>query len=121
MAYLPYEYFCYFIYDAELSYEEMMNKEEKLTFFVQQTLIFFGAIHLDFTPVGDGLQVQCSFEEMHDRKYNKLCEALSCYACDGISGKFLLISKDLNQLQIVIALDMKYQKHNFTIPSYCRN
>ena len=118
MAYLPYEYFCYFVYDIELSYEEIMSKEERLTFFVQQILNNFDAIHLDFTPVGDGLQVQCSFEDMNDRKYNELCEALSNYTCDGISVKFLLISRDLKQLQGVMASDKKFQKYTFTIPPY---
>lgn len=55
---------------------------------------------------------------MNDRKYSELYEAVSNYTCDGISGKFLLISRDLNQLQGVMVSDKNFQKRTFTIPPY---
>lgn len=111
MAWLRYEYFCQFTYDSELSYEAIIKKEEVLILFIQKTAEEFGAIHLDLNPTRDGLQIQCAFEEMSEDNYSKLCTIIASNMIGGVSGRLLLISRDLQRLQACVASNGTVYQH----------
>ncbi|MBO5491309.1 MAG: hypothetical protein J5960_07820, partial [Desulfovibrio sp.] len=57
------ELFGHFSYADSLTYEALLAAEETLIGEMESLLQRAGAEHLDFTPLGDALMLECVFEE----------------------------------------------------------
>lgn len=100
MARLLYECFCTLIYDAELTYEEVLEREEQVKEAMQMLLLDSGAVHIDFVPLSDSLQVQWAFAELSEDDWKNLCTNIAELAVSGVQAKTLLVDRNLEELQL---------------------
>lgn len=100
MARLLYECFCTLVYDAELTYEEVLEREEQVKEAMQTLLLDSGAVHIDFVPLSDSLQIQWAFAELSGDDWKNLCAAIAELAVSGVQAKILLVDRNLEELQL---------------------
>ncbi len=74
MAYYPVEIFVKITFGEELSYEEVNEVEENLSLKLQEHFTMLGGEHIDFFPVGDGLQIHFSMKSPQIAPIKKLAK-----------------------------------------------
>lgn len=114
MAQFHYECFCMLSYDSELTYEDVLEREGYLQTKMQEILEFCGAKHIDFFPINDSLQIECVFVECDREDFRFLCAEIAELAVDGVSGRLLLVQKDLDDISV--ALFTNGQAHLSCLP-----
>jgi hypothetical protein len=92
------ELFGHLVYSPELSYEELLSREEGVTTLLQSVLTEHGADFLHFEALGDTLRIQCMFQDGDEGFYQGICAAVAPAMKNGISARFLLVDKDLETL-----------------------
>ncbi len=92
------ELFGHFTYDDSLTYEALLAAEELLIDEIEHLLQRAGAEHLDFTPLGDALMLECVFEEHRLYVYRKIAMEIAAMLPDGVNGRLLCLHKDFSSL-----------------------
>ncbi|MEG2140385.1 MAG: hypothetical protein RRY20_06320 [Bilophila sp.] len=100
MAYFHFECFCNLTYDKELTYEEVLEREEQLKLSIERLLSESEAVHIDFVPLSDNLQVQCAFVDLSPVNWQELCADMAQLAVSGIQGRMVLLDRNLDEMQI---------------------
>lgn len=90
------EMFGRFIYGDILTYEELQDVEALFVPRLDELLQQAGAAHVDFTPTGDILLVQCVFEAQKSYIFRKLAQELSALLPEAVRGNLLFLKKDLS-------------------------
>ena len=94
MAKYPCEMFGTFFYNPSLTYEQLHELEADLLREVDPLLSNEGAVHLDFTPGGDGLCLQCEFSEFDPAFFADLAKKLTTIIVDDTQARFLFVDKE---------------------------
>ena len=68
--------FGHIVYDDKLTYQELLDLEDRVTVTIRTALENFGAQYLEFSPQADALLLECLFPEMDRRINTALCDAL---------------------------------------------
>lgn len=100
MAYFHFECFCNLSYDKELTYEEVIDREDQLKIGIETLLSESEAVHIDFVPLSDTLQVQCAFVELSPDNWRELCERMASFAVSGVQGRILLLDRNLDEVRL---------------------
>lgn len=90
------EMFGQFIYGDILTYEELQDVEALFVPRLDELLQQAGAAHVDFTPTGDILLVQCVFEAQKTYIFRKLAQELAALLPEAVRGNLLFLKKDLS-------------------------
>lgn len=90
------EMFGQFIYGDILTYEELQDVEALFVPRLDELLQQAGAAHVDFTPTGDILLVQCVFEMQKPYIFRKLAQELAALLPQAVRGTLLFLKKDLS-------------------------
>lgn len=90
------EMFGRFIYGDILTYEELQEVEALFVPRLDELLQQAGAAHVDFTPTGDILLVQCVFEAQKSYIFRKLAQELAALLPQAVRGNLLFLKKDLS-------------------------
>lgn len=90
------EMFGRFIYGDILTYEELQEVEALFVPRLDELLQQAGAAHVDFTPTGDILLVQCVFEAHKSYIFRKLAQELAALLPQAVRGNLLFLKKDLS-------------------------
>lgn len=90
------EMFGRFIYGDILTYEELQDVEALFVPRLDDLLQKAGAAHVDFTPTGDILLVQCAFEAQKPYIFRKLSQELAALLPQAVHGNLLFLKKDLS-------------------------
>lgn len=90
------EMFGQFIYGDILTYEELQDVEALFVPRLDELLQQAGAAHVDFTPTGDILLVQCVFEAQKSYIFRKLAQELAALLPQAVRGNLLFLKKDLS-------------------------
>lgn len=107
MAHFRYECFCTLVYDSELTYEEVEERETTLETRMTEILESCDAKHIDFVPDSDALQIQCAFADWRAEDFRLLCAEIADLAVDGVRGRLLVVSKDLNEISVALLAEGK--------------
>lgn len=102
MAHFRYECFCTLVYDSELTYEEVLNREAALETRMTEILESCGGRHIDFVPDSDSLQIQCAFADWQPEDFRLLCAEMAELTVDGVRGRLLVVRKDLDEISIAL-------------------
>gem|GEM_PF-894954 len=94
------ELFGHFSYADSLTYEALLAAEETLIGEMESLLQRAGAEHLDFTPLGDALMLECVFEEHRLYVYRKIALEIAAMLPEGVSGRLLCLHKDFSSLHV---------------------
>ena len=82
-------------YGDILTYEELQDVEALLIPRLDELLQQAGAAHVDFTPTGDALLVQCVFEAHKLYIFRKLAQELAGLLPEAVRGNLFFLQKDL--------------------------
>lgn len=106
-AFLPYhqnmdkncsELFGNFAYAESLTYEALLAVEDSLIVGMEDLLLRAGAEHVDFTPLGDSLMLECEFEQHKLYVYRKIAMGMAAMLPEGVSGRLLCLHRDFSSL-----------------------
>lgn len=111
------EMFGHFIYDESLTYEELLDMEVQLIAAVQQTLEDRKAEHLDFTPLGDELMVQCVFDGYEADLFHEICAVLHPLLHPSVGVRLLFVDKHLDSMLIFHLNNMTFKETPLTLPT----
>ena len=90
----------HFVYDESLTYDELLLTEEHLIKDFEDLLDIAGAEHIDFTPMGDALMLQCSFVGHKVYIFRKLTCKVAEILPQEISGRLVCLSHTLNTCHV---------------------
>jgi hypothetical protein len=110
------EIFGHFIYDESLTYDELLKLEDFFRNEIQDLLERAEAQNIDFTPLGDSLMVQCSFDGHKVYIFRKIACDLAENLPGTISGKLVCISHSLDACHIYWLHSKKWEEQTFPIP-----
>ena len=100
MAQYATELFAHFVYSPEMSYHELLDKEEELKIFFSRLVEDHSGDFLHFEADGDALCAQCVFTEYTEDRFHDFCDGLAP-AMDGtVEARLLFVSKNLDFLHI---------------------
>lgn len=116
MATYKTELFGHLIYSPELSYEELITREEEVKALIQEVLTGHGAEFLHFEALGDTLRTQCVFQDGDEDLYQDICEAVAPAMKGGIEARFLLVDKDLEILHFYALSGGRWQEAVSSLP-----
>ncbi|MDL2271759.1 hypothetical protein LJC23_01855 [Desulfovibrio sp. OttesenSCG-928-I05] len=116
MATYKTELFGHLVYSPELSYEDLLAREEEAKLLLQNVLMEHGAEFLNFEALGDTLRAQCVFSGGDEAFYQDICNAMSPVLRDGITGRLLFVDKDLEILHLYALADGKWQEAVMQLP-----
>ncbi|MEG2173393.1 MAG: hypothetical protein RRY29_09055 [Desulfovibrionaceae bacterium] len=111
------EMFGHFIYAARLSYQELLKREAMLTRDTEELLHGFQAEHLNYTPLGDELMLQCVFKKYNPELFEEICDGLHPLLCQAVQGRLLFVDKHLNSLLIYSLTEQGWHEAPLRIPS----
>lgn len=110
------EMFGHFTYDERLTYQELLDRETKLTQDMQLLLDQSEAVHIDFTPLGDELMVQCAFAVYNVQTFHTLCDAAQTFLCDAVEARLLFVDKHLASVDVYWVTNQGWQEASLDIP-----
>ena len=111
MAKYPCEMFGNFFYNPTLTYDHLHELEANLLRAVDPLLNNEGAAHLDFTPRGDGLRLQCEFSEFEPAFFARLAKKLSDLIIDDTQARLLFVDKEeMGKLYIFYISKSNYEQ-----------
>lgn len=110
------EIFGEFSYPESMTYEELLSNEEFLK--EQLDIIFLdaGAEHLDFTPLGDMLMLQCAFECRNLEILRDIAQEVAELLPDGVRGRILCLEKNLTLYHMFWLGAGEWQEMEYKIP-----
>lgn len=110
------EIFGEFTYGESLTYEELLETENML---IDQLDLLFkegGAEHLDFTPQGDLLMMQCAFEIRNLEILRDIASEIAIILPKGVNGRVLCLEKDLTLVHIFWISKGQWQEKEYELP-----
>lgn len=110
------EMFGHFTYDERLTYQELLDREAELTQDMQLLLERSKAVHIDFTPLGDELMVQCAFGAYSVQTFHALCDDIQKFLCAAVEARLLFVDKHLAMLDMYWITDGGWQEAGVDIP-----
>ena len=98
MAKYRYEMFGNLIYGEDLTYEELIGREQSLMTELTAFLQNKDASYIDFQPLGDALYVQCVFTGQDARNFEEVAAAMARLAGLHIEGRLVFLGRDLGRI-----------------------
>ncbi len=96
----PNELYAQLSYGEQLTYEELLEVEDKLIIALQDLLERAEAMHLDFTQQGDCLLLQCVFTAPKRYIFRKIAMHIAGILPDHVTGRLLFLDKMLETVHV---------------------
>ncbi len=106
----------HFIYDDTLTYDELLQIEEQLIKDFEYILTAAGAVHIDFTPLGDAIMFQCQCIGHKIYIFRKLACEFSKIIPDKVKGRIFCISHSLHSCHLYWIRPNKWHEQGVSIP-----
>lgn len=116
MAQTHSEMFAHFLYDQALSYAELLEREAELIGTMQSTFEDVGGVHVDFSPTGDALAVQCIFSAHDEGLFHRVCDGVSPLLRNDVEGRILFVDKSLGTLHLYLLADGHWREGVLRVP-----
>ncbi len=100
----------------DLSYHDLLEREESFTLAAQAVLAATGAEFVHFEATGDALRFQCVFSEGNERLFHEICDGLSPSMDNGLAGRLLFVDKDLGSLLYYSLCRGTWQEGTLALP-----
>ncbi len=110
------ELFGHVTYSSDLSYHDLLEREEALKNLIQAVLAQSGADFIHFEALGDALRVQCVFADDGEVFFHRICDGLCPYMAEGLAGRLLFVDKDLHDLYYYSLSAGKWQESTLALP-----
>lgn len=110
------EVFGQFAYAPEISYEDLLKLEEKLTIFATKTLTDQGAEFIHFESEGDQTFFQCVFSKFDDAFFKKVSKAFAAKTSKQIECKMLFVDKQMGAISLYSMRDKEVSNQKHELP-----
>lgn len=117
MAKFDCELFGHFVYGPELSYNDLLAREAELVDAIHGALDASGGEHIDFTPTGDALRVQCVFAHHEETVFHAACAAVAPLLRSDVEGRMLFVDKGLDLLHLYQLAGGRWRESGLRLPS----
>lgn len=110
------EIFCEFTYPESMTYEDLIEYEKLLIDNLDSLFRDSGAEHLDFTPLGDILMMQCAFEIRNLELLRDVAGEIALILPKGMSGRIFCLEKNLVSCHIFWIKKGQWQEKEYQLP-----
>ncbi len=110
------EIFGEFAYPESMTYEDLLNTEEFLKEQLDMLFLDAGAEHLDFTPLGDILMLQCAFECRNLEILRDIAQEVASLLPQGVRGRILCLEKNLASCSLFWIESGSWQEGDIKLP-----
>ncbi len=110
------ELFGHVTYSPNLSYQDVLDREEKLKLEAQVLLSGVDADFIHFEAVGDALRFQCVFTDGGESLFHQICDGLCPMMDNGLAGRLLFVDKDLYTLHYYSLGKGTWQEGTLALP-----
>ncbi len=117
MPHFATELFAHFVYSPELSYHDLLEREEELKLLVQATLVSNDAEFIHFEAMGDTLHAQCMLTAYGEDVFHSICEALAAQVPADVEGRLFFVSKELYHVHLYTFFNGKWQEACMQLPA----
>lgn len=117
MALYHCELFGHFIYSLELSYNELLEREAVLLEALDDVLRGMDAAHIEFTPMGDALRVQCQLGKPNEELFHSAAEAIAPLLGQDVEGRLLFVDKDMTALSLYYMAHDSWKEARIELPT----
>lgn len=97
MAKYRYEMFGNLVYGETLTYEELIEHEQRLMAELTAYLQSIGGSHVDFKQLGDALYIQCLFAEQDAKNFEEVGETVAAMIGRNVEGRLVFFGRDLGR------------------------
>ncbi len=94
------EMFAHFVYGQDLSYDELMEREEALKILADGVFAEAGGEYIHFEPQGDTLHAQCVLPEYGEDVFHTICRGLLPQMDAHVEGRLLFVAKSLDSIHL---------------------
>lgn len=105
-----------FTYPESMTYEELLSAENYLKEQVDYLFLDAGAEHLDFTPLGDILMVQCAFECRNLEILRDIAQEVASILPENVRGRILCLEKNLASYHLFWLERGAWQEREYHLP-----
>ena len=110
MSFHKIELFGHVVYSPDLSYDDLLSREEEVKALVQGILERAGGEFIHFEALGDTLRFQCVLPEERESVFHAICDNLAPHVKNGLDARMLLVDKDLDTLYSYSITGGKWQE-----------
>ena len=104
------------VYSPDLSYDELLTREDEIKKFVQSVLEEANGEFIHFEAMGDALRFQCVLPEERESVFQTVCDKLAPQVKDGLDARLLLVDKDLGELYFYTIVNGIWQEAVMSLP-----
>lgn len=116
MATFKMELFGHIVYSPDLSYHDLLEREDQAKTKVQDALEKASAEFIHFEALGDILRFQCVLPEEDSVVFHAICDELAPFVSDGLDARLLLVDKDLDTVYFYSISGGKWQEGTVGLP-----
>lgn len=116
MSQFTIELFGHIVYSPDLSYHDLLDREEQAKAKVQDVLEKASAEFIHFEALGDILRFQCALPEQNDAVFHSICDDLAPFVTNGLDARLLLVDRDLNAVYFYTIVNGKWQEATIGFP-----
>lgn len=110
------EIFCEFTYPDSMTYEKLLEIENLLIDQLDAIFLDSGAEHIDFTPMGDILMMQCAFEIRNLEIFRDISNEIALILPPDVKGRILCLEKNLVSCHIFWIERGRWQEKEYRLP-----
>ena len=110
------ELFGHIVYSPELSYHDLLAREEEVKALLQGVLENVGGEFIHFEALGDSLRFQCAFAEENNDTFHHVLDAMAPNIKKDVDARVLLVDKDLDTLYYYSIANGRWQEAVVGLP-----
>lgn len=104
------------MYDDNITYQELMETEERVKVNMRAALEECGGQHFDFTPQADSLLVECVFPEVDREKNRAICDSVIRLFGSTVLARFMFVDKQMDGVVFYFLGRGKWHEQALSIP-----
>lgn len=110
MSFHKIELFGHVVYSPDLSYDDLLTREDEVKAMVQGVLEKAGGEFIHYEALGDALRFQCVLPEEREEVFHTICDDLAPSVKDGLDARLLMVDKDLGAVYFYSVTGGKWQE-----------
>ncbi len=116
MSFYKVELFGHVVYSPDLSYDDLLAREEEVKALVQEVLEREQGKFIHFEALGDTLRFQCVRPDEQEGSFHAVCVALAPHVRNGLDARLLLVDKDLDTVYFYSIANGRWQEAVMGLP-----
>ena len=116
MSFHKIELFGSIVYGPNLSYHDLLEREEEIKVQVQEILEKADGAFIHFEALGDTLRFQCMLPEEREEVFHVICDDLAPHMKNGLDARLLVVDKNLDTVYCYVLAGGRWQESVIALP-----